>query len=500
MKHPDRQWITTVKHAYLCLLAVYAIAREVLVIQSFIGSSVVTYGLFGLGMMLIAVDFLKDPKAFFHKSQWIYFLFLAICVVSVALNRQAELMANVKSIAWMVLYFFLLLTKTESTRNNSRVWKWIMSMSVIVLVALALLSLPMYFLDVDYTYVKLSGFPNNQGFSRRFMRLWGMYNDANTAGVYSMVGIFFALYLSHKTNKRYLRILLWASCIPMFFLLVLANSRTVQVAWATSAAWIGLYIGATTVKGDTKKRVLVSAMLVVIATGLALGAYSGVKGLLPQMKVSFRASTPESARAGIHRAYDQVFRNSTLNITEGYYQSPSGDKDDPDATETEESFDELTEESSEKETRPEPESLDRTDYNGDISNGRFQKWSEVLAVFRYKPLFGASPRGISAAAKQIEPTGTVAKYGFAAHNAFLEVLAGTGILGFSAMLVILVGLVVVILRLTFTGRFNVEVLLYSTVLLAMVCEMMFISDVYFGLTFGGVVFWMAAGWIQKHKD
>ena len=45
-----------------------------------------------------------------------------------------------------------------------------------------------------------------------------------------------------------------------------------------------------------------------------------------------------------------------------------------------------------------------------------------------------------------------------------------------------------------------DLLLYGTVLVVMLCEMMLISDVFFGLTFGGIVFWMAAGRVLQRKD
>ena len=109
-----------------------------------------------------------------------------------------------------------------------------------------------------------------------------------------------------------------------------------------------------------------------------------------------------------------------------------------------------------------------------------------------------------AAAKDIAPDSTVAKYGFAAHNSLLEFFAGTGSVGLAIVLVLLVWLAWIILRAAFTKTFDKDTMLFSTVLLLMICEMMFISDVFFVLTLGGVVFWMSAGRVialgEKKKE
>ena len=147
------------------------------------------------------------------------------------------------------------------------------------------------------------------------------------------------------------------------------------------------------------------------------------------------------------------------------------------------------------------EILDRTDIPDDISNGRFAIWADALTVFSSRPFFGVSPRGILQAARDVAPDGMIVRYGFATHNGYLEVLAGTGILGFGLMFVFLVMLAWNILRRTFAEVFSGETLLYSSVLMLMVCECMFISDVFFVLSFGGVAFWMAAGRIlQQNRE
>lgn len=496
MKKLNGRSIAAAKGIYLCLLVIYAIFREVLAIQNLVGSSLITYGFFGMGILIIAGGFLTDRAPYLRRSQWLPVAFLVLCVVSTAVNLRYDLMSNVKAIAWMALYFFLLLPGGSDKAAEARNWKWVMWTAVSVLFVLTVVSLPMYFFNVDYTYVKASGFPNNQGFSRQYMRLWGVFNDANTAGVYCLVGICFCVYLFVNTKKLAARILLALAAVNMLLLVVLTNSRTAYVAYVVAAVWAAVYFAVSRKKAGWSKRLAVTAVSVIAVLVVALGAFEVVKNVLPYGKAAVQSVTSETVNASIHGAYDAVFRRSGLNITEGYYVASRPDDPEPPCTEppctdpdyTGPTYTEPTEPSA-----PVVETLDRTDEKQDLSNGRFQKWLEVLEVVRYKPVFGASPRGISAAAKDIVPDSTVAKYGFAAHNSLLEVFAGTGAVGLAMVLALLVWLAWIILRAAFTKPFDKDIMLFSTVLLLMICEMMFISDVFFVLTFGGVVFWMSAG-------
>ena len=509
MKKLNGKPIFAAKEIYLCLLTVYAILREMLAIQNLVGSSLITYGFFGAGMAIAMGCALVSPKPYIHRSQWLPLGFLAICVISTGLNLQFELMSNIKAIAWMALYFFLLLPGGWDAEKEDKCWRRVMWTAVITLFAMAFFSLPMYFFDVDYFYVKETGFVNNQGFSREFMRLWGLYNDANTAGVYSLVGMCMAAYLFTQSKKRLTRIFLIYTEVVLFLMMVLTNSRTALVALVVAAAWIAGYCLLTRIRLTLWKRLGFTVVGMAVALAVTLGLCEAVKWTVPYVKVGVKSLTTESVNGAIHRGYDRLYQKSDLNITEGYYVEPGTQKPEPDATEpdatepvaTEPVATEpgTTEPVETKPSAPVVESLDRQDKKEDLSNGRFQKWSEVMEVVRYKPIFGASPRGISAAAKQVAPQSTVARFGFAAHNSMLEVLAGTGAVGFVIVLVILVLVAWKILRAAFTAAFCWKTLLYSTVLLMMMCEMMFISDVFFGMTFGGVAFWLSAGRMMEPK-
>lgn len=537
MKKQYGQIVLTAKGVYLCFLTVYALLREVLAIQKIAGSSVITYGFFGVGVLVAAASFICNKKAFFRKSLWLPMVFLVICIVSTLVNHKHDFMANIKAVSWMLLYFTLLLPQSKNKAGERRVRKWVMVTALVTMTVLVFISLPMYFFNVDYTYVKDTGFVNNQGFSHQYMRLWGVFNDANTAAIYSILCICFAAYLFIKSKKKAVRILLVFSCVMLFQIVVLSSSRSAMVAFAAAVIWVGLCIAFSGTKDDKRKRIIASVLATVIAAGASLGLYMAVKFLMPYEKLAIQNIASQSFQAAIHKAYDGFYKSSGLNITEGYYVEPpvvpepvTPEPSQPELTTvpTSDTVTEITEPETtvtepettvtEPETtvtepvtqspvtepmiptepatevvKPAAEDLGRTDKKDDLSNGRFKKWRETFEVFQNLPILGASPRGISSAAKQINPNGSVAKFNMAAHNSLLEVLAGTGILGFLAVIGILVCLVMIILKKLFSGKTNYEFIMFSAVLLVVAVEMIFLSDVFFSLTFGGIAFWMASG-------
>ncbi len=528
MKKQYGQIVLTAKGVYLCFLTVYAILREILAIKDIIGNPVITYGFFGVGILLAAASFLCNKKAFLRKSQWLPMAFLAICIISMLVNHKHDFMANVKAVSWMLLYFTLLLPQSKNKAAEKRIRKWIMVTALVTMTVMVLISLPMYFFDVDYTYVKETGFVNNQGFSHQYMRLWGIFNDANTAAIYSIVCICFAAYLFVKSKKKAVRILLGCSCVMLFQIVVLSSSRSAMVAFVAAAVWVSVCIAFACTGDDTRKRIISSVLAVLISAGASVGVYMAVKFITPYEKLAIQNIASRSFQTSVHKAYDGFYKGSALNITEGYYVEPPvitepviTEPSQPELTTvpTSDAVPEVTEpEVTEPETavtepvtqkpvtepvvptepvteviKPAAEDLGRTDKKDDLSNGRFKKWRETFEVFQNLPILGASPRGISSAAKQINPDGSVAKFNMAAHNSLLEVLAGTGILGFLAVIGILVCLVIIILKKLFSGKTNFEFIMFSAVLLVMAVEMIFLSDVFFSLTFGGIAFWMASG-------
>ena len=65
----------------------------------------------------------------------------------------------------------------------------------------------------------------------------------------------------------------------------------------------------------------------------------------------------------------------------------------------------------------------------DVSNLRFTIWKSAIEIFQSSWLFGTSPKNMIAYAQDILPNTYIAQRNFSVHNAYLNTLASTGILG-----------------------------------------------------------------------
>lgn len=86
-----------------------------------------------------------------------------------------------------------------------------------------------------------------------------------------------------------------------------------------------------------------------------------------------------------------------------------------------------------------PVDLDRSDVGKgkDISNLRFEIWSNALELFKESPVIGTSPRNLLAYAEIYTPNQIIHKKEYTVHNGYLSVLVTTGLAGAAVFLLII---------------------------------------------------------------
>lgn len=473
-----QQILNTVSCVYLCAIIVYTLLREIVVLDKFIGNPLLSYAFFGIGFLIIGAKWIYDRAFFQIRNIWILIGFLAVCAISSVLNFRFELVSNVKAIGWMSIFFLLVYPSGyRCAVHKSREMNAVFVTAVITMWVLVALSLPMYFCDIDYTFYKESGALTNQGFSQQYLRLWGLFQDANCAAVYCCVTLIITMYLFRKTHKIVARILLAIAALSMVMYIVLTGSRTVQLVATIVGAWAALYSSFTRIAAKAFKRYALSVLCCALAAAVLHFAFVGIRFSLPYVKYGVVSISNGNVINSIHSAYDCVYRFGDVNVVDGF----------------------LVEGDLPADGENELEILDRTDLEGkeDISNGRFTKWSDAIKIFSESPIFGVSPRGISAFGKVHQPDTNIAKYGYSTHNFFLEILTGTGVVGFAVALFILLKTASSILKITFNKRFSKGMLLMSSTVLMLVGASFFESDLFFILTFGGLIFWLMLGNIAR---
>lgn len=474
MANSVQRYVNISRYVYLCMLTVYTILREVVPLQNVIGSSLLSYGFFGLGLAVVAAGVAVDRSYLKVRNIWILVAFIGACILSMVINFRYELVSNVKAVGWMCIFFFLLYPYgVHRECDRKRGVHAVFITAVVTFSVLVALSLPMYFLNVDYTYLKETGTVSNQGFSNQYMRLWGVFQDANSAAVYASVGLVMAIYLFAKYRNVIIRCLLGLCAVMLIMFIVLTGSRTAELVSLIACGWAALYL-ALTRWGKGWKKIAFSAAACLMAVVFCYGLMTGVQLSLPYAQRAAEQITKSHTVESVHSLYEGVYRFGQVELkgTEKPEEPPESDD--------------------------EVESLDRIDLEGkdDVSNGRFVKWMDALEIFSKSPVVGASPRGISAFGKDHCPDNTISKYGYAAHNFLLEILAGTGLVGFVIAMVILFRTMLVVVKAALKKEFDGTLLAVSSMALMLVCASVLVSDLFFILTFGGVVFWLCAGIIN----
>ena len=150
-------------------------------------------------------------------------------------------------------------------------------------------------------------------------------------------------------------------------------------------------------------------------------------------------------------------------------------------------------------------SIDRTDTELDnISNNRTTIWKSYLSLLKGDVLLGGSPRNFMQKWIEKEPTCYLAEKGMETHNGYLSVLVGTGILGFSSVLVFIIFYLKDLLQYVLKKEIvPTNVLMIEMLLCAFVTFTFFFTDLFFVHSLTSVLFWFLCGmsvlWLSEES-
>ena len=491
-----------IRFVYFGLLLAFTLCREIVPLYDIVSNELISYLFFGVGLLLIGITFLIDSKLFFKRHSLIMLAFIAICILSSLINIKLGLIANLKAIGWMTIYFyvafFCALTPQKYDSNHLTA---ITCIIVVLLGIFVAFSIPMYIYNVDYTYFNFNAamVTSNQGFSLEYMRLWGIFNEANRAAVYSLVGLSSAIYLFTSKKNIIVKILTAIAALLFLTFLVLTQSRTALLILLVTSAFCGFYIVFNKFSFPDKKRWTLSILSAVAVVVAFYGIFTALQGCLPYIKQAIYNNTPINTIADIHKKYDSVYKKTSLNVTDGFWidsnfensQNPDNDSD--------------SNEIQSNSTPPnniEYEELKRPDVDKEdnISNGRIKRWKDGLLIFTKAPILGTSPRYVSDYAKIHCPETYIAKYDYVIHNGYLEVLVGTGILGFLPIITLLISVTFIAIKKTFNRKFDFRFLFAALITIIFICMSLLQTEVFFILTFGGSLFWYSLGAITRSEE
>ena len=315
------------------------------------------------------------------------------------------------------------------------------------IVSIYMLITGFYFLKVRGGTTVLGGF--------LWGRLWGVYTDPNHGAVVAGVCILFSLYAISLKAKGFRLVFHILNILISTFYITCSDSRTGIVALASGLAMAVYLFGVKKIK--LKAKLLKYAVCILLSVIVAASV--------------FAVSTVEKH---IVTTVSQLQFNTAGSYTE-----------------------------SKKETAIK---IGREeDIEDDISNRRFSIWGSAFELAKKSPVFGTSFRGIVSFAKKVLPK-TYLIHNDAGvfdcfHNSLLDILVSQGILGIA----IFIAFAFVVFKTFFQGlaglknkeNYSFFALLFSVIFLLSVSAL-FLSQIIFINSIGGIVFWIFLGYAMNY--
>ena len=452
-----RSYITLFIIAVFTRVLMPIASHETQLINTLVFSIVAFYGAF-----VICIDFFSRRIMFKSPNVIWLMIFILVCVISSLINIQYGLLGNIRNTVWLAISFFLLYPVDNGRSQNSvkSEIKYISNILIIVWTIACFISIIMFLLKIGY-YIDI--FPDSfsrQGFIEG--RLFGIFEDPNFAAVVAIVVIILNVFNIKTVSKRILKAFYIISIVFNYIYVVLSGSRTAEVALAVTSFILIYFIFFKESKNYKLNKVIKQILIVLmsliisLAVVLSIPIAKKVMSYLPNLiGVSF---------------------NST-NMVESRLKKPI-DTTREDITNS-----------------------------SDLSNCRFKIWISAIELFKSKPIFGTSPRNMRSYAKVEIPNGFIAKRSYAVHNAYIDVLTSTGIIGAIAIAVFFIKYLYDIFKYFFSKekKENYYIVLFNFSIVATIAiSAVFLSEIFFVNTIGVLMFWLNLGYsyfyINKDKE
>lgn len=482
-----------VQKIYISVLLVYLAARNVMFMNDVVSSDIWTVALFAVGLALAVVRIFSNPRCLAAPQMDFILVFYLVTALSCIVNVKYGIVDNVKALAFMFLFFFFWFPLSATDREErSATLRHIASTLCCIYFVLTFLSIIMYLFAIDYEVVGGVWGETNQGFSERYMRLWGVYHDPNYAGAGCISTIFAAIYLCKTSKKRLVRVLSGVNIALQMIYISLSGSRASAIVLMCATACYCVYSTMGAKKAVWVGKAKLWCRTIVASGVLVVVCFAVLQSFLYLMPYVQKASyaLPDQVIKGVCGAYESIYERSGLTFL----------AEDSLAIKLKLSDSNLIGEADEESETPDVDTqvspIKRTDaekFDADISNGRFVRWSHMIQVFTKAPILGTSPKNVSAFAQEHCPDTQMAKYNMAAHNSYLEVLAATGLVGMAVIIALFVCSFITIIKKYVLFDADENFILATVICLTHALVGVFISDLFFLFTIGSNLFWMSLG-------
>ena len=460
------------KCIFLCIFTVYLVTREIYPLQYFIDSFLITGFFMGMSILFIGYDLLTNRFCLKTRYFPIALLFIVVTVISCIMNREYGIFSNLKGLATLGIYLFLLYPEAFKDKSQ-RTLSACLTTGFYSMTFFSFASLPMYLYNIDY-YCYRGDIPKDQGFNARASRLWGLFQDPNYLALFSIIAIFSSIYLFIKAKSVFYKIFLILFNLIHIIVLSMTGSNMGVIASIAALCWLSTILVFKKLSLKTVYRILTFILAIAISVAAPLLITKSVNNVMMPVikKTIIHAGGPETY-LDVHMFYDKLYESGKLRIAGGF-------TDEIDMTQF--PFDDLN------------NPIDRVDDNPDISNGRFDRWIDGLKLLAEKPFFGLSPRNIIKFAQGADFETLMGENDYTIHNTYLELIAGAGIIGGIFILGFLIFAAIFVIKTALKFTPNIKTAILTTLILIISMSAIALPDIiFFQLTFAGLIFWLSLG-------
>lgn len=414
-----------------------------------------------LGVLLLLLDAFVNIRGKSFPYNLLLSMYVLVLIITAFVNRQYGLGENLKTIMWTVLQYFVIYQFALDNPNNERFFNRISFGFIYSWFILSLSSMVLFFCKFGYERYYDARHRIRVGFLES--RLFGLYSDINNGAIAALAVIVLALFfLYHKRVFGVSKAILICSLPLQFIYIVLSGSRSTYLI-SIAVLFISVFIITIKKKGGENyfysflKASLFSTLSIALLIGIYNGTKWGFQELLPHLKgVQFNKPSTNSIDKGING-------NNVPN-----------------------------------------DSLVRKDVadNADISNARLTIWKSAFDLFKTNMVIGVSPKNLVPYAQAVLPKGYIAKVGIAIHNAYLNVLTSTGILGFIPFFSFLMQSFIVNIKKISKRNFQVSNyrFFYCLILLMYALYACLNNELVYENTIGTFIFWLFLGRVNSKNN
>ena len=456
-----QKYITKIKEWYIICFMTFLLLSRMVCFVTLVSSKVnaacyVICAIIG-GLLLIA-DLVVNYRMYLRLEYYLFAAFLGVCLISSFVYREYGISDNIKTIVWMAIQLFLLSSVVTFGRQEEisgrQCLKRLMKSIVVVQSIGVIISFGQFLVQSRYIIPDYNGtYARRQGFIGE--RLFGVFTDPNYAAIISLIVIIFAVILLCQAEKK------WIKGFYVFFIIMngiyvlLSGSRTAFIAALIVLPVFTYFKYRNKVIAEGKSYHCRSflaggGMFVFIILYLMFGA--NIFSEIADVTVKIRPYIGLCEIEKVHKV-----------------------------------------------------SLKRQDTSSDKSNNRFDIWSSVWKISEDNRLVGLSPRNMVGYAKENYPDSYIAKTGYQAHNAYLALISGSGILGTIPMILLVVFILYYFVRYTKIHRKKMvdeELILAISVISIVGISGMFLLEMFYVNTITTSLFWLFVGvtfWFLKFK-